>query len=127
MLAVLVVLSVHRWPECCSPTLFRVGETEIRVGRVITVLAIAVGVTVALRGGFDRDPAEVLHAVGFVPHADRGLGVDAPVPAASSRRPVLTGWHGWSPFLDPEVIDAYVRGTPSSTRAAGWAGSAPPG
>jgi NADH-quinone oxidoreductase subunit L len=97
---------------------FRVGPTEI-VWVVITVLAIVLGVTVALRGGFDRDPAEVL-ASRLVPHADRGLGVDAlylrlvATPVLRLARLVA--------FLDTEVIDAYVRATSVATRAAGWAG-----
>ena len=118
VLAVLVVLSVVGGLVLLTDA-FRVGETEI-VWVVITVLAIAVGVTVALRGGFDRDPAEVL-TPWLVPHADRGLGVDAlylrlvATPVLKLARLVA--------FLDTEVIDAYVRGTAVVTRAAGWAGT----
>jgi NADH-quinone oxidoreductase subunit L len=118
VLAVLVVLSVIGGLVLLTDA-FRVGGTEI-VWVVITVLAIAVGVTVALRGGFDRDPAEVL-TPWLVPHADRGLGVDAlylrlvATPVLRLARLVA--------FLDTEVIDAYVRGTAVVTRAAGWAGT----
>jgi NADH-quinone oxidoreductase subunit L len=98
---------------------FRVGQTDL-VWVFVTVLAIVVGVAVALRGGFDRDPAEVL-VPRLVPHADRGLGVDAlylrvvATPVLELARLVA--------FLDTEVIDAYVRGTAVVTRAAGWAGT----
>ncbi len=87
---------------------------------VLTVLLIAVGVVVALRGGLDRDPAEVV-ARRFVPHADRGLGVDALYrrlvadPVVRLARVVA--------FLDTEVVDAYARGTVVATRVAGWAGT----
>ena len=84
------------------------------------MLAIVVGVVVALRGGFDRDPAEVL-ARRLVPHADRGLGVDA-VYLRVVATPVLR-LARLVAFLDTEVIDAYVRGTAVATRAAGWAGA----
>lgn len=86
---------------------------------VLTALVVAVGVVAALRGGFDRDPAEVL-ARRFVPLADRGLGVDALYrrlvadPVVRLARVVA--------FLDTEVVDAYVRGTAVATRVASWAG-----
>jgi NADH-quinone oxidoreductase subunit L len=87
---------------------------------VLTLFLIAVGVVVALRGGLDRDPAEVL-ARRLVPHADRGLGADAlyrrlvAVPVLRLARVVA--------FLDTEVVDSYVRGTAVATRVAGWAGA----
>ena len=118
VLAVLVVLSVVGGLVLLTDA-FRVGQTSL-VWVFITVLAIVVGVVVALRGGFDRDPAEVL-APRLVPHADRGLGVDAlylrlvATPVLRLARLVA--------FLDTEVIDAYVRGTAVATRAAGWAGA----
>jgi NADH-quinone oxidoreductase subunit L len=118
VIGVLVVLSVVGGLVLLTDA-FRVGPTEI-VWVVITVLAIAVGVTVALRGGFDRDPAEVL-TPWLVPHADRGLGADT-----LYRRLVATPVLGLArvvAFLDTEVIDAYVRGTAVVTRAAGWAGT----
>jgi len=117
VLAVLVGLSLLGGLVLLTDA-FSVGATDL-VWVVITVLAIAVGVVVALRGGFDRDPAEVL-ASRLVPHADRGLGVDAlyvrlvATPVLRLARLVA--------FLDTEVIDAYVRGTAAATRAAGWAG-----
>ncbi len=87
---------------------------------LITLLAIGVGVGLTLRGGFDRDPAEVL-LPRFMPHADRGLGADTAYrrlvaqPVMSLARTVA--------FLDTEVIDAYVRGTAVATRVAGWTGT----
>ena len=98
---------------------FRVGATDW-AWVVITVLAVAVGVAAALRGGFDRDPAEVL-APRLVPHADRGLGVDA-LYLRLVAHPVLRLARLVS-FLDTEVIDAYVRGTAVAARAAGWVGT----
>jgi NADH-quinone oxidoreductase subunit L len=86
---------------------------------VITVLAIAVGVAVALRGGFDRDPADVL-ARRLVPHADRGLGADA-LYRRLVARPVLR-LARLVAYVDTEVVDAYVRGTAVATRVAGWTG-----
>ena len=74
VLAVLVGLSVVGGLVLLTDA-FRVGQTDL-VWVFVTVLAIVVGVAVALRGGFDRDPAEVL-VPRLVPHADRGLGVDA--------------------------------------------------
>jgi NADH-quinone oxidoreductase subunit L len=118
VLAVLVGLSVVGGLVLLTDA-FRVGQTDL-VWVFVTVLAIVVGVAVALRGGFDRDPAEVL-VPRLVPHADRGLGVDAlylrvvATPVLRLARLVA--------FLDTEVIDAYVRGTAVVTRAAGWAGS----
>ncbi len=87
---------------------------------LLTVLVVGVGVAIALRGGFDRDPAEVL-ARRFVPHADRGLGVDA-LYRRLVARPVLRLARVVA-FVDTEVVDAYVRGAAVTTRAAGWAGS----
>ena len=118
VLAVLVVLSVVGGLVLLTDA-FLVGQTSL-VWVFITVLAIVVGGVVALRGGLDRDPAEVL-TPRLVPHADRGLGVDAlylrlvAVPVLRLARLVA--------FLDTEVIDAYVRGTAVATRAAGWAGA----
>ncbi|MBR7743244.1 NADH-quinone oxidoreductase subunit L [Phycicoccus sp. BSK3Z-2] len=86
---------------------------------LLTAVVVAVGVAVALRGGFDRDPAEVL-ARRFVPVADRGLGVDL-LYRRLVARPVLR-LARLVAFVDTEVIDAYVRGTVVGTRAAGWAG-----
>ena len=117
VLAVLVGLSVVGGLVLLTDA-FRVGPTSL-VWVFVTVLAIVVGVVVALRGGFDRDPAQVL-VPRLVPHADRGLGVDAlylrlvATPVLKLARLVA--------FLDTEVIDAYVRGTAVATRAAGWAG-----
>jgi NADH-quinone oxidoreductase subunit L len=87
---------------------------------LLTVLVVGVGVAVALRGGFDRDPAEVL-ARRFVPLADRGLGVDA-LYRRLVARPVLRLARVVA-FVDTEVVDAYVRGAAVATRAAGWAGA----
>ena len=118
VLVVLVVLSVVGGLVLLTDA-FLVGQTSL-VWVFITVLAIVVGGVVALRGGLDRDPAEVL-TPRLVPHADRGLGVDAlylrlvAVPVLRLARLVA--------FLDTEVIDAYVRGTAVATRAAGWAGA----
>ena len=86
---------------------------------VLTVLVVAVGVLVALRGGFDRDPAEVL-ARRFVPVADRGLGADG-LYRRFVARPVLRLARVVA-FVDTEVVDGYVRGAAVSTRVAGWAG-----
>jgi NADH-quinone oxidoreductase subunit L len=86
---------------------------------LITVLAIVVGVALTLRGGFDRDPADVL-ARRLVPHADRGLGADA-LYLRVVARPVLR-LARVATYLDTEVIDAYVRGTAVATRVAGWTG-----
>ena len=74
VLAVLVGLSVVGGLVLLTDA-FRVGSTSL-VWVLVTVLAIVVGVVVALRGGFDRDPAQVL-VPRLIPHADRGLGVDA--------------------------------------------------
>jgi NADH-quinone oxidoreductase subunit L len=86
---------------------------------LLTVLAIAVGVAVALRGGFDRDPADVL-ARRLVPHADRGLGADALYHRLVAR-PVV-GLARVVAYLDTEVVDAYVRGAAVAARFAGWTG-----
>ncbi len=117
VLVVLVVLSVVGGLVLLTDA-FRVGQTSL-VWVLVTVLAVVVGVVVALRGGFDADPAQVL-APRLVGPADRGLGVDAlylrlvATPVLRLARLVA--------FLDTEVIDAYVRGTAIATRAAGWAG-----
>ncbi|MGG5259054.1 NADH-quinone oxidoreductase subunit L [Phycicoccus avicenniae] len=86
---------------------------------LLTVLVVGVGVAVALRGGLDRDPADVL-ARRFVPMADRGLGVDA-LYRRLVARPVLRLARVVA-FVDTEVVDAYVRGAAVATRAVGWAG-----
>ncbi len=86
---------------------------------LLTMLAIAVGVAVALRGGFDRDPADVI-ARRFIPYADRGLGVDALYQRLVAR-PVLALSRVVA-HLDTEVVDAYVRGTAVAARFAGWSG-----
>jgi NADH-quinone oxidoreductase subunit L len=118
VLAVLVALTVVGGLVLLTDA-FRVGAASL-AWVVITVLAIAVGVAVALRGGFDRDPADVL-ARRLVPHADRGLGVDA-LYVRLVAAPVL--WLArLVAFLDTEVIDAWVRGTAVAARAAGWAGT----
>jgi NADH-quinone oxidoreductase subunit L len=98
---------------------FDVGTASL-VWVLITALVVAVGVAVALVGGFDRDPAEVV-ARRFVPLADRGLGADTAyvrlvaVPVLALARLVA--------FLDTEVVDAFVRGSAVLTRVAGWAGA----
>ncbi|MFL6166220.1 MAG: NADH-quinone oxidoreductase subunit L [Ornithinibacter sp.] len=117
VLAVLVGLSVVGGLVLLTDA-FRVGQTSL-VWVMVTVLAIVVGVVVALRGGVDRDPAQVL-VPRLIPHADRGLGVDA-LYVRLVATPVLT-LARLVAFLDTEVIDAYVRGTAVATRAAGWAG-----
>ena len=98
---------------------FSVGEFSL-AWVVITTLAVVVGMLVALRGGFDRDPAEVL-VPRFIPLADRGLGADAAYRRVVAD-PVLALARLVS-FLDTEVVDAYVRGTAVATRVAGWAGA----
>jgi NADH-quinone oxidoreductase subunit L len=98
---------------------FAVGEFSL-TWVVITTLAVLVGVLVALRGGFDRDPAEVL-VPRFIPLADRGLGADAAYRRVVAD-PVLALARFVS-FLDTEVVDAYVRGTAVATRVAGRAGA----
>ncbi len=97
---------------------FAVGEVSL-LWLLLTVLVVGLGVAVALRGGFDRDPAEVL-ARRLTPHADRGLGVDA-LYRRLVARPVVRLARVVA-FLDTEVVDAYVRGTAVATRAAGWTG-----
>ncbi len=97
---------------------FRVDEVSVW-WLLLTVLAIAVGVVLALRGGFDRDPADVL-ARRFVPHADRGLGADALYHRVVARPVVRLA--RLVAFVDTEVVDAYVRGTAVATRVAGWTG-----
>ena len=118
VLGVLVVLSVLGGLVLFTDA-FRVGQTDL-VWVFVTVLAIVVGVVVALRGGFDRDPAEAL-VPRLVPHADRGLGVDA-LYLRLVANPVLRIARLVA-FLDTEVIDAYVRGTAVATRIAGRAGA----
>ncbi len=115
----LTVLTVFGGLVLVVTDAFLVGPASLLwVG--LTVLVIAVGVVFALRGGFDRDPAQVM-ARRLVPHADRGLGADAlylrlvAVPVLRLARVVA--------FVDTEVVDAYVRGTAVATRAAGWAGA----
>lgn len=97
---------------------FAVGSVSA-LWLVLSALVIGVGAAVALRGGFDRDPAEVL-ARRFVPAADAGLGVDA-LYRRLVARPVLRLARVVA-FVDSEVVDGYVRGTAVVTRAAGWAG-----
>jgi NADH-quinone oxidoreductase subunit L len=97
---------------------FDVGGISL-VWVVVTVLLVVAGVVVALRGGLDRDPAEVL-APGFVPAADRGLGADAAYRRGVAT-PVLAAARLVA-FLDTEVVDAYVRGAAVVTRVAGLAG-----
>jgi NADH-quinone oxidoreductase subunit L len=75
---------------------------------------------VALRGGFDRDPADVL-TPRLVPHADGGLGADLAYRRLVAQ-PVMTLARTVA-FLDTEVVDAYVRGTAVATRVAGWTGA----
>ncbi|GAA4407522.1 NADH-quinone oxidoreductase subunit L [Fodinibacter luteus] len=118
VLGVLVVMSVLGGLVLLTDA-FPVGEASLG-WIVITLLLIAVGVGAALRGGLDRDPADVL-ARRFVPHADRGLGADGlyvrvvATPVLALARLVA--------FLDTEVVDFYVRGTAAATRAAGWLGA----
>lgn len=98
---------------------FDVGSASL-AWIAITLLIIAVGVAAALRGGLDKDPAQVL-AERLVPHADAGLGADA-LYRAVAVTPVL-GLARVVAFLDTEVVDLYVRGTAVATRAAGWLGA----
>jgi len=98
---------------------FDVGSASL-AWIAITLLIIAVGVAAALRGGLDKDPAQVL-AARLVPHADAGLGADA-LYRAVAVTPVLALARVVA-FLDTEVVDLYVRGTAVATRAAGWAGA----
>ena len=98
---------------CFIDTLLSFGSCEF-------LLIIAVGVAAALRGGLDKDPAQVL-AARLVPHADAGLGADA-LYRAVAVTPVLALARVVA-FLDTEVVDLYVRGTAVVTRAAGWAGA----
>ncbi|NHA68068.1 NADH-quinone oxidoreductase subunit 5 family protein [Phycicoccus flavus] len=86
---------------------------------LLSVLVIGVGVAVALRGGLDRDPAEVL-ARRLTPAADRGLGADL-LYRRLVARPVLRLARVVA-FVDTEVVDGYVRAAAVGTRAAGWAG-----
>ncbi|WP_392543127.1 NADH-quinone oxidoreductase subunit L [Oryzobacter telluris] len=115
----LVVLTVLGGLVLVVTDAFPVGSASL-LWVVLTLFVIAVGVVFALRGGFDRDPAEVM-ARRLVPHADRGLGADGlyrravAVPVLRLARVVA--------FLDTEVVDAYVRGTAVATRMAGWAGA----
>jgi NADH-quinone oxidoreductase subunit L len=118
VLAVLVALTVVGGLVLFTDA-FAVGAASL-AWIVILLLVVLAGVAVALRGGLDRDPADVL-ARRFVPHADRGLGADTAylrlvaTPVLAVARVVA--------FLDTEVVDAYVRGTAVATRVAGWAGA----
>ena len=118
VLAVLVALTVVGGLVLLADA-FAVGAASL-VWIVILLLVVLAGVAVALRGGLDRDPADVLTRR-FVPHADRGLGADTAylrlvaTPVLAVARVVA--------FLDTEVVDAYVRGTAVATRLAGWAGT----
>jgi len=98
---------------------FRLAATSL-VWIVLTLLVVVGGVLVAVRGGLDRDPADVL-ARHLVPHADRGLGADTAYVRLMAN-PVLALARVVA-FLDTNVVDAYVRGTAVATRAAGWAGT----
>lgn len=98
---------------------FDVGSASL-AWIAITLLIIAVGVAAALRGGLDKDPAQVL-AARLVPHADAGLGADA-LYRAVAVTPILALARVVA-FLDTEVVDLYVRGTAVATRAAGWVGA----
>ena len=119
VLAVLVGLSVFGGLVLLTDA-FRVGGTEI-VWVVITVLAIAVGVTVALRGGFDRDPAR-----GPSPSVARsarrrwpGRRRAVPSPRRDAR---CSGWHGSSPSSTPRSSTPTCAEPPSSPgRPAGRA------
>jgi NADH-quinone oxidoreductase subunit L len=115
---VLVVLSVVGGLVLLTDA-FEVGATSL-VWVAITMLVVVAGIAVALRGGFDRDPAAVL-VPGLVPHADRGLGADTAYLRLVAR-PVLALARVVA-FLDTEVVDAYVRATAAATRVAGWAGA----
>ena len=118
VLGVLVVLTVLGGLVLFTDA-FRLASASL-VWVVLTQLVVVAGVVVALRGGLDRDPADVL-ARRFVPHADRGLGADTAYlrlvanPVLALARVVA--------FLDTNVVDAYVRGTAVATRVAGWAGT----
>ncbi|HET6966699.1 MAG TPA: NADH-quinone oxidoreductase subunit L, partial [Ornithinibacter sp.] len=118
VLAVLVALTVVGGLVLLTDA-FEVGAASL-AWIVITLLVVVAGVAVALRGGLDRDPADVL-ARRFVPPADRGLGADTAyvrlvaTPVLALARLVA--------FLDTEVVDAYVRGTAVATRLAGRAGT----
>lgn len=118
VLAVLVALTVVGGMVLFTDA-FAVGAASL-AWIVITLLVVVAGVAVALRGGLDRDPADVL-VPRFVPHADRGLGADTAylrlvaTPVLALARAVA--------FLDTEVVDAYVRATAVATRVAGWAGT----
>jgi NADH-quinone oxidoreductase subunit L len=98
---------------------FEVGAASL-FWIALTLLIIGVGVAAALRGGLDRDPAQVL-VPRLMPHADAGLGADALYRAAVAS-PVLA-LARLVAFLDTEVVDLYVRGTAVLTRAAGLAGA----
>ncbi len=117
VLWVLVVLTVFGGLVVLTGS-FAVGRVSLG-WLLLTVLVVGVGVAVALRGGFDHDPAEVL-AARLVPHADRGLGADA-LYRRLVARPVLRLARVVA-FVDTEVVDGYVRGLAVATRAAGWAG-----
>ncbi|MGL5865581.1 MAG: NADH-quinone oxidoreductase subunit 5 family protein [Dermatophilaceae bacterium] len=118
LLAVLVVLS-GLGSAVVATDAFAVGMVSLGWA-LFMMFVVLVGIGVALRGGFDRDPAEVL-ARRFVPAADCGLGVDA-FSVRFVVRPVFAVAR-LAAFLDTEVVDAYVRGTAVATRAGGWAGA----
>lgn len=118
VLAVLVVLSVLGGLVLLGDA-FAVGGIST-TWVLITALVVLVGVLVALRGGFDRDPAEVL-TPRLVPLADRGLGADTAYRRLVAS-PVLALARA-ATFLDTEVVDAYVRGSAAAARVAGWAGA----
>lgn len=118
VLAVLVALTVVGGLVVFTGA-FAVGEVSV-FWLVLSLLVVGVGVGVALRGGFDRDPAEVL-ARRFTPAADAGLGVDLLYRRAVAR-PVLRLARVVA-FVDTEVVDAYVRGAGTAARVAGWAGT----
>ena len=118
VLGVLVVLTVFGGLVLLTDA-FSVGGMSL-VWVLITTLVVLVGVVVALRGGFDRDPAEVL-VPRFVPLADRGLGADTAYRRLVAQ-PVLALARLVS-VLDTRVVDASVRGAAVVTRAAGRAGA----
>ena len=115
----LTVLSVVGGLVLVVTDAFALGSASL-LWILLTALLIAAGVVFALRGGLDRDPAEVM-ARRLVPHADRGLGADALYrrlvadPVVRLARVVA--------FVDTEVIDAYVRGTAVAAKLAGWGGA----
>ena len=118
VLWVFVVLSVAGGLVLLTDA-FSVGGISI-AWVLILLLVVVVGVAVALRGGLDRDPAEVL-ARGFGPLADAGLGADT-----AYRRLVATPVLALARLVarvDTQVVDASVRATAVATRLAGSAGA----